>query len=74
MVVSGPLLLVLTMVEELSSLYEGLCLTEEEKQELHILTEEVLISLEKSKKCVVALAVADKEVNRGAFCATMSKV
>ncbi|XP_042954587.1 uncharacterized protein LOC122290997 [Carya illinoinensis] len=61
------------MVEELSNLCEGLRLTEEEKQEVHVPAKEVLLSIEKSKKCLAALIVADKEVNRGLFLATMSK-
>ncbi|KAF5453769.1 hypothetical protein F2P56_023489 [Juglans regia] len=62
------------MAEELSNLYEELCITEEEKQEVLIPTEEALISIEKSKKCLAAHVVADKEVNRGALRTTMSKV
>ncbi|XP_042973058.1 uncharacterized protein LOC122304860 [Carya illinoinensis] len=61
------------MAEELSNLCAGLRLTEEEKQEVHVLVEEVLLSIEKSKRCLVALVVADNEVNKGAFQATMSK-
>lgn len=61
------------MAEELSNLYEGLRLTEEEKQEVLVPGEEVLLSIEKSKKCLAVLVVADKEVNRGAFQSTISK-
>ncbi|XP_042954583.1 uncharacterized protein LOC122290994 [Carya illinoinensis] len=61
------------MADELSSLYEGLCLTEEEKQEISIPSKEVQVSFEKSKKCLAAHVVVEKEVNRGAFQATMIK-
>lgn len=63
-----------SMAEELSSLYEDLYLTKAEKQEILITQEEILLSRGKSKRCVVALVVAEKKVNKGAFRATMGKV
>ncbi|XP_042952206.1 uncharacterized protein LOC122289287 [Carya illinoinensis] len=61
------------MAEELTNLNEGLCLTEVKKQEVLIPQEEVLLSEEKSKRCLAVLVITEKEVNKGAFRATMSK-
>lgn len=63
----------LGMEEELSNLCEGLRLTKDEEQEVHLSEDDVMISNEKSKKCLVALVVVDKDVNKGAFRATTSR-
>lgn len=62
------------MENEISSLCEGLRLTDEERQEVVVRKEEVLLSVAKSKKCLVAHIAAEKEVNKGTFISTMSKI
>ncbi|XP_042958241.1 uncharacterized protein LOC122298932 [Carya illinoinensis] len=58
----------------LSSLYEGLKLTDEEKQEIEVSTEEISLSTSKSKLCIMVCLISDKETNRGALMGTLPKI
>ncbi|KAF5475234.1 hypothetical protein F2P56_007064 [Juglans regia] len=62
------------MESDLSVLYEGLKLTEEEQKEIEVSDEEVSLFLSKSKLCLMICLIADKEMNRGALTNTLSKV
>ncbi|XP_042983333.1 uncharacterized protein LOC122312736 [Carya illinoinensis] len=59
---------------ELSSLCEGLKLTEDEQQEVVISNDEVLSSVNKSKHCIMFCVMSDREVNRGAIKSTLLRV
>ncbi|KAF5462865.1 hypothetical protein F2P56_018835 [Juglans regia] len=62
------------MVEEISHLCKGLKLTEEEQQDFHLPEEEFTLAQDISNSCLVALVALDREVNKGAFKITMSRV
>ncbi|XP_035541689.1 uncharacterized protein LOC118344688 [Juglans regia] len=62
------------MEEEISHLCKGLKLTEEEQQEYYLTEEEITFSQDISNSCLVALVAADREVNKGAFKATMTRL
>ncbi|XP_042988666.1 uncharacterized protein LOC122316198 [Carya illinoinensis] len=62
------------MDDEISNLYKGLRLIEEEQQSVNISEEDVLVSKEKSRKCLIALVESKKDINKGGFKATMAKV
>ncbi|CAI9767369.1 unnamed protein product [Fraxinus pennsylvanica] len=62
------------MERDLSDLYEKLRLTVDEQQEVEVGKEEVLLSVEKSKKCIAFCVISDREANKGALKSTMVKV
>ncbi|KAF5476106.1 hypothetical protein F2P56_007845 [Juglans regia] len=62
------------MYSDIVDLCERLKLTEGEQQEVEIHEEDVRWTLEKSKKCIMACVLADKEINRNAFRNTLIKV
>ncbi|XP_035545088.1 uncharacterized protein LOC118348182 [Juglans regia] len=62
------------MEEEISLLCKGLKLTEEEQQELHLTEEEFTLAQDISNLYLVALVISDRDVNKGAFKATMTRV
>ncbi|XP_042972822.1 uncharacterized protein LOC122304628 [Carya illinoinensis] len=59
---------------DLTSLYEGLKLTDEEKQEIEVSSEELSLSASKSKLCLMICLISDKETNRGALMNTLPKI
>ncbi|CAI9767814.1 unnamed protein product [Fraxinus pennsylvanica] len=61
------------MEKDLSILYDRLKLTDEEKQEVEVGKEEILLSLEKSTQCIAFSVISDRKVNRGALKTTMLK-
>lgn len=61
-------------MEDLANLCEGLKLTEEEQQEFNLSEEDILQSQDFINISLVTLVVSKKEVNKGAFKATMAKV
>ncbi|XP_041000319.1 uncharacterized protein LOC121246281 [Juglans microcarpa x Juglans regia] len=62
------------MDNEITKLCEGCKITDEEIQEVVVAEGNMLMSAERVRKCLVARIMSDKEVNKGAFCATMSKL
>lgn len=61
------------MVEEITRLWEGLSLTEEEKQEIIPPKEAVINSETKGQHCPLALIINYKTVNKEAFRSTLAK-
>ncbi|XP_042952250.1 uncharacterized protein LOC122289336 [Carya illinoinensis] len=61
------------MEEDLAKLWNKLSLTKEERYELVITEQDVQVTTEKRKLCLVRKFIADKRVNRDAFKSTMMK-
>lgn len=53
----------MSMDGKISKLCGGLKLTNEEKHMVNVLKENIELSFEKSRKCLVAFIVSNKEVN-----------